>query len=320
MAKKLLTFLAMLILAAYIAVAMGLLSAPPREARCGAVEINFGEETPLRSLGREEVLQLLRRRGLDPQGQRLCDIDTQLIENTLRQHPLLKGCECYQNASGKVIIDLQQRIPVLHVLNDRGEDFYIDSEGKSFDTPANEILHLPVVTGRADRAVADSLLGGGLARYFREKGAWADKVEQVRVLPDGAFELALTGEDFIVYLGRTQEVGQKMENFAKFYDRALRLIGTDKYSRIDLEFNNQIICTRKSKPGVQVYSARTVPEPAAAPAPQGKTAAPAPKPASAPTGKGKEAAGKAPAGNKKSASASLKRQGAPQGKPMGKHA
>ncbi|MGI6218397.1 MAG: cell division protein FtsQ/DivIB [Bacteroidaceae bacterium] len=272
MVKKLLIFFAMLLLAVYIAVAMGTFSKPPQEARCQAVEINFGEETPLRSLNRDEVLQLLRHHGLDPTGQRLCDIDVQLIENTLRRHPLLKSCECYQNASGKVIIDLQQRVPILHVLNNRGEDFYIDNEGKSFNAPANETLRLPVVTGAVARSEADSLLRG-VALYFRDKGAWADSIAQVEVLPDGAFELALAGEDFIIYLGKTQEVSRKMENFAKFYNRALRQIGTDKYSRIDLEFNNQIICTRKSKPGLQIYSTRTAPPPSSTPAPAGNQAA-----------------------------------------------
>lgn len=260
MVKKLLILLFLLGLAVYIAVAMGTLSKPPQEARCDTVEVNFLSETPIRSVDRAELLQLLRHRGLDPQGQRLCDIDEQLIENALRSHPLLKSCECYQTASGKVVIDVQQRIPILHVLNSQGDDFYVDSEGKALNPPPGEVFRLPVVTGQVPRAEADSLLAG-LVRYFCEKGAWADSVEQVAVLPDGTLELALEGEDFLVYLGKTQEVGRKMEHFAKFYNRALQRIGTNKYARISLEFNNQIICTLRDKPGLKIYSARTTPEP-----------------------------------------------------------
>lgn len=272
MVKKLLLLLLLLALAVYLALAVGLLSRPSQEARCETVEINFEGDTARRFIDRAEVMRLLRSRGLDPHGQRLCDIDVQLIEDALRSHPLLQECECYRDAAGRVLIDLQQRTPVLHVLNREGQEFYVDSRAKPFDVPPGQAVRLPVVTGDVPRSEADSILHG-LVAYLCEKGPWADSISQATILPGGGLEIALQSEDFLVYLGKTQDVSRKMQLFDKFYRRALWQIGTDKYSRIDLEFNNQVICTLKDKPGVDIHSMRPAPPPGPAPATGQKTAA-----------------------------------------------
>ena len=40
-------------------------------------------------------------------------------------------------------------------------------------------------------------------------------------------------------------VADKLERLKTFYKKALNKVGWNKYSRISLEFNNQIICTKK---------------------------------------------------------------------------
>ena len=42
-------------------------------------------------------------------------------------------------------------------------------------------------------------------------------------------------------------VEEKFERLKTFYEKGLNQIGWNKYSRISLEFNNQIICTKKEK-------------------------------------------------------------------------
>ena len=40
---------------------------------------------------------------------------------------------------------------------------------------------------------------------------------------------------------------EKFEKLKTFYEKGLNQVGWNKYSRISLEFNNQIICTKKEK-------------------------------------------------------------------------
>ena len=72
---------------------------------------------------------------------------------------------------------------------------------------------------------------------------------------DGSIQvLALASEnssDFIrehiIFLGKPGNYEEKFEKLKTFYEKGLNQVGWNKYSRISLEFNNQIICTKKEK-------------------------------------------------------------------------
>ena len=51
--------------------------------------------------------------------------------------------------------------------------------------------------------------------------------------------------EHIVFLGKIDNFEEKLAKLKLFYEKALNQVGWNKYSRISLEFNNQIICTKK---------------------------------------------------------------------------
>ena len=89
---------------------------------------------------------------------------------------------------------------------------------------------------------------------------WKNLVVQVNVLPDRSIEIVPRVGDHIVHLGTLPEanskekrqelinqfVDRKLTRLEKFYKYGLAQAGWNKYSYIDIEFDNQIIC-RKTK-------------------------------------------------------------------------
>jgi cell division protein FtsQ len=53
--------------------------------------------------------------------------------------------------------------------------------------------------------------------------------------------------EHIIFLGKPGNYDSKFERLETFYKKGLNQIGWNKYSRISLEFENQIICTKKEK-------------------------------------------------------------------------
>ena len=51
--------------------------------------------------------------------------------------------------------------------------------------------------------------------------------------------------DHLVYLGKLENFEDKLARLKEFYKKGLNRVGWNKYSRINLEFNNQIICTKR---------------------------------------------------------------------------
>ncbi len=246
MVKKILILLFILGLVVYLVFAMSRLNKPSGEERCKEVEVTLKENTERGFIEAEEVKRILQAKGLFPKGERMCDIPTRLIETTLNEYPLIEHSECFKTSDQRIVIEIYERIPVLHVLGKEGEQFYIDHKGAIIVAPAMSAALLPVVTGQVEKKTVGNLLKG-FGVYLKNNTYWKDKIDQIHLTADQGIELIPTDQDFTIYLGSIEDYAAKMDRLKKFYERGLSRIGWDKYSRINVEYSNQIICTKKEK-------------------------------------------------------------------------
>ena len=71
--------------------------------------------------------------------------------------------------------------------------------------------------------------------------------EGFNVLPGKEIELVPRVGNHIIYLGKLEHFEDKLKRLKTFYEKGLNQVGWNKYSRISLEFGNQIICTKKKQ-------------------------------------------------------------------------
>ena len=67
---------------------------------------------------------------------------------------------------------------------------------------------------------------------------------QLNVLSDGSVEMVPRVGNHVIYLGKPVNLSQKLDRLEKFYRYGLSKAGWNKYSYINLEFDNQIICKK----------------------------------------------------------------------------
>lgn len=109
---------------------------------------------------------------------------------------------------------------------------------------ANCVAHLAIVTGNVDKTFATKdLYKFGL--FLQNDKFWDAQIEQINVTPEKEVELVPRVGEHIVFLGKIDNFEEKLAKLKLFYEKALNQVGWNKYSRISLEFNNQIICTKK---------------------------------------------------------------------------
>ena len=101
-----------------------------------------------------------------------------------------------------------------------------------------------IVTGNVEKSFAmRDLYKFGV--FLQNNPFWDAQIEQIHVLPGKDVELVPRVGDHIVYLGKLDQFEDKLDRLKVFYKKALNEVGWNKYSRISLEFNNQIICTKR---------------------------------------------------------------------------
>ena len=76
-----------------------------------------------------------------PIGKNIDRIHAKPLEQALSKHPLIDEVECYKTPSGKLCIEVTQRIPILRIMSANGENYYLDNKGTVMPPDAKCVAH-----------------------------------------------------------------------------------------------------------------------------------------------------------------------------------
>ncbi len=233
-----------IVLAVYLLMAMMAFNKPDNEAVCHDVRITIEEGVMPGFLEEADVKQMLVSSHLSPIGQAMEYVNLRQIEESLEKEELIEQVECYKAQDNVVNISIRQRIPVIRVINEQGEDYYVDNHGKAIQH-SNYSCNLIVATGHISKAYAEKVLGP-VANIIINDAFWKNEIVQLNILSDGSVELIPRVGNHLAYLGQPTGVTTKLQRLRKFYQYGLNKVGWNKYARVSVEFDNQIICQRRS--------------------------------------------------------------------------
>jgi cell division protein FtsQ len=219
----------------------------------------------LHFIDREMVRREVLDQGTEVIGAAIGDVDVPMIEERLRTIPSVAKAEVYHTMDGVLHVKVKQREPVVRVFNTDGSSFYIDKEGWTMPTSTNYTARVLVVTGALNEPGAkhgvipvygsDSLMHvfrsddiHRLATFIRKDALWNALIDQVVVMADGEFELIPKVGAQRVLIGDGSDLPQRFEKLRLFYTKGMPLTDWRRYSRIDLRFADQVVCTKRTTP------------------------------------------------------------------------
>ncbi len=245
MLKKLFIFLFLILVTVYLIVAATVLNGKPTEAVCPGMELVINDSIDYGFISKREILRLLNNKKLSPIGKKISEINVRELEEELKKHPLIGNAECYRTPGNRIGIEITQRVPILRVMAANGEQYYIDDKAHTMPVP-NSAANVAIVTGHVDKAFATKELYE-FGMFLQKNPLWKAQIQQINVTTAKELELVPQVGDHIIFLGKPNHYENKFERLKTFYKKGLNEIGWNKYSRISLEFDNQIICTKKEK-------------------------------------------------------------------------
>lgn len=265
------------------------------KALCSKVNIDIADNAAGGFLDAKVIKERLQKTGFYPIGRQLKDVDTRGIEEMLRRSPFVKTAECYKTEGGYVYISVTQRMPVIRIKADNGDDYYVDDHDCIMPR-SSYTSDLIIATGYINRWYAINYISP-LGKAIMQNDVWKNLIEQINITPNLGVELVPRIGDHIVYIGKLPEitdkskhdkdiaqfVDKKMTRLEKFYKYGLSQVGWNKYSYVNIEFDNQIICKRKDQhanaykpqPVQPVNTPDTTPAPAEDGPSEGETSTPA---------------------------------------------
>jgi cell division protein FtsQ len=226
-----------------------------KQKSCKAVEIEIEGVEEYYFLDKNDILKIISENNTySLVGREIEVFDLHRLENLLRKNVWVKYAELFFDNNLVLHVKVREREPVARIFTKIGQSFYIDSSGYRMPLHNKLSARLPVFTGfpanQPQLHGADSLLMDHIKKislYILNDSFWMAQVAQVDITQNRTFELFPTIGNHVIDFGSGENYEQKFRNLFVFYKQVLTHTGIDKYSRLNVQYQNQVIGTRKGE-------------------------------------------------------------------------
>jgi len=227
---------------------------------CGRIVIDIKDSSDYHFVTERQLMNLVYGNSEKIIGKPVKDISVAEIENRINVLRELKVAEVYITIDGTLHVYADQRNPIMRVMPDNGGDFFIDEDGvvmrrRNLYTPRLHIVggNINISTAMLngvsvlDTTIKNSILKDiySLVNYINDDNFWSAQIDQIWVDNNDEIDLIPRVGNQLVHLGSAANFVGKLRNLQAFYDKVLPEVGWNKYSLINLEFKDQIVCKKR---------------------------------------------------------------------------
>lgn len=215
-------------------------------------------------LTEDEVYERLKRKGLVYPNQKNQNLPIKKIEEYLESMSEIRTCLVYSMIGNRWNIDIELRKPIARIFNNSGETYYLDDLGFTMATSPLYTARVLVVTGnipdKAHSISVDKIINNDtlktirylddiyrISNYVCNDPFMNAQIGQIHLEKNGDFLLIpqVGGHSIVFGSAKSEnEVAKKFEKLVQFYKNGLPFEGWNKYSEINLKYENQIVCKK----------------------------------------------------------------------------
>ncbi|MEP5339985.1 MAG: hypothetical protein ABJL44_08135 [Algibacter sp.] len=167
-------------------------------------------------------------------------LDLKLIESALNSNPMIKTAQVYVTVNGILKADIEQKRPIARVRTNAS--YYIDEDGFYMPLSSNYSARVPLVTGYVEKNNLKNVFT--VASKIENDDFLKTNVIEINQSTAGIISLKLRQCKFIVQLGHVSFLDKKINNLKVFYQKHLKEKTLNTYSKVNLQFDNQVVCTK----------------------------------------------------------------------------
>ncbi len=167
-------------------------------------------------------------------------LDLNRVERLLNNHDMIENAEAFLSLDGKLQAKIVQRKPIGRIVGN--STYYLDKNGIEMPLSPYYSARVPLLLG-VDSSAVEKVYP--LVAYIQQDDFLTQHVTAIKRLAGNKFELQMRKLDFKVYFGKAENIALKFNNFKAFYKKAIQDEKLDTYKRVNLQFEDQVVCTKK---------------------------------------------------------------------------
>lgn len=217
------------------------------EKLCKGINLEVSENAKQVFIDEQGIKNEVAENGGKP-GVAISDIDLRNIETQLRKDPWIKDVKLYFDNNQLLQVDLKETDPIARIFTLNGSSFFIDSSKNYLPTNRNVLARVPVFTGFTSNKQKLSAPDSALLQQVKEvaqfvigDSVWMAFVSQVNITSDATFQIVPVVGNAIISIGNADDLPGKFDRLYSFYRQVLSKTGINKYRRIDVQYNGQVV-------------------------------------------------------------------------------
>ena len=101
-------------------------------------------------IDKEEIDNILQIKNHQLIGHSLESINIQALESKLKANPFIESAKVYSDMDGIIWVEITQRQPILRIMNQADQDFYVDQHGLKIPLSDNFTARVSAANGFID--------------------------------------------------------------------------------------------------------------------------------------------------------------------------
>ncbi|RAU81668.1 cell division protein FtsQ/DivIB [Pontibacter arcticus] len=217
---------------------------------CKTVTVKIDNEYNNYFLGEKEVRDLLTREGERKlEGLANDNIDLKNLEKRIEADKFVKNAEVFRGLDGNIHVTVKQNRPIARIIRPN-QDVYIDAEGTILPLSERYTARVIPITKSAllestDKGFFQDSAGQSylsLLQFIESDQFWKAQLAQMHIDGKGKVSFLPQVGEHTIEFGKPMEIEDKFKKLMIFYKKVLPVTGWDKYKRVNIEYDDQIIC------------------------------------------------------------------------------
>ena len=171
------------------------------------------------------------------------EININVLEDKINQHPLVKKSEVFSSLNGNVYIKVFQKTPIARLIHQKPH-MYLDENGGKFPLSSHHSVEVPLVNG----VLKDSILGLIAMKIseLEKDEFFKDFFAEFYVEKNGKLILFPADYQHTILLGTMANFSKKIENLKSFYQVAGSEEQLKNLKYINVQYKDQVICGKRN--------------------------------------------------------------------------
>ncbi|MHB9147466.1 MAG: cell division protein FtsQ/DivIB [Candidatus Amoebophilus sp.] len=218
--------------------------------RCKTIDIHIQNVGEQHFIDEKDIFSYLTEKYIYPlQDAPIQQIKITQIENIIKSHNFVRKCSVYKTWKGDIKINILPKRVLARIICPYGIDQYIDELGELVPLPkiytARVLLLDSVELCNLENTIQSVPYSKSILKVLHlinKEPFWKAQITHISVNKKGELTLTTLFNRQKIYLGKPEDIEKKMKKLMLFYKVIIPCKGWNAYKRINLKFDNQIVC------------------------------------------------------------------------------